>query len=89
MFKMWVKLIDEQNHLLQDVVISDDSQDTRTHKVFGAVASACREFNLGTPIWLDCSKRDFQQFSKVRFYQDNFIDKIDFDYMEVQMLEED
>ena len=32
---------------------------------------------------------EFKRHSKVRFYQDNFIDSIDFSYMEIQVIEED
>ena len=33
--------------------------------------------------------RDFKKHSKTRFYQDNFIEQIDFDYLEIQVIEED
>ena len=42
-----------------------------------------------TPIWLDMNINDFKRTSKVRFYKDSFIDSIDFDYLEVQVIEED
>ena len=32
---------------------------------------------------------DFKRFSKVRFRQDNFFEAIDFDYLEIQVIEED
>ena len=44
---------------------------------------------LGNPIWLDTTVRDFKKHSKTRFYQDNFIEQIDFDYLEIQVIEED
>ena len=36
-----------------------------------------------------CLERDFKKHSKTRFYQDNFIEQIDFDYLEIQVIEED
>ena len=33
MFRLWAKIFKE-NHLLKDVVICNDQEDTRTHKVF-------------------------------------------------------
>ena len=50
---------------------------------------ACYTFDLSEPIWLDSNIADFQRHSKVRFTKDNFIDSIDFAYMEVQVIEED
>ena len=46
-------------------------------------------FDLSRPIWLDSNIAEFKRISKTRFNHDNFIDSIDFDYMEVQILEED
>lgn len=33
MFRLWGKMW-ENNHLIRDIVIDDDSEDTRTHKIF-------------------------------------------------------
>ena len=88
MFRLWVKLIND-NHLLQDTVICDDTVDTRTHKVMNAIEKACYELDLQTPIWLDNTVRDFQRHAKCRFTKDAFIEEVSFDYMEVQVLEED
>ena len=67
----------------------DDSEDTRTHKVFHAIEEACYEFDLGKPIWLDSTISEFKRHDKARFTADNFIESIDFDYMEIQIIEED
>ena len=48
-----------------------------------------RDMDLGNPIWLDSTVKDFQKHDKARFYQDNFIEQIDFDYLEIQVIEED
>ena len=45
--------------------------------------------DLGNPIWLDTTVRHFQKHDKARFYQDNFIEQIDFDYLELEVIEED
>lgn len=88
MFRLWGKTW-KQNRLLTDTVICDDSEDTRTHKVLRSLEQICYEFDLGKPIWLDSSIEEFRRHSKVRFYQDSFIDSIDFDYLEIEVIEED
>lgn len=87
MFRLWAKLFRE-NRLLQDIVICNSSDDTRTHKVFKAVEEACDSFDLSKPIWLDKTAADFKRHGKTRFYQDNFIEPIDFDYLEIHIIEE-
>lgn len=90
MFRLWCKLFDETNHLLKDTVIEDDKPDkNRTRKIFDGIRNACYVFDLGEPIWLDSNVAEFKRHSKVRFYQDNFIESIDFSYMEIQVIEED
>ena len=71
-----------------DAVITDESDDTRTHKIFHALDELCLTFDLGKPIWLDATIREFKRHSKARFYQDSFIEEIEFDYLEIQVLEE-
>lgn len=88
MFRLWGKIW-KDNHLLQDTVICDSSDDTRTHKVFRGLERICYEFDLSNPIWLDSTVADFKRLGKARFYQDNFIDHIGFDYLELQVIEED
>ena len=88
MFRLWGKIW-KDNHMLKDTVICDDSEDTRTHKIFHALQEICYEFDLANPIWLDKTINDFKRHSKTRFYQDNFVETIEFDYMEIQVIEED
>ena len=47
-----------------------------------------RMFDLSKPIWLDVTIAEFKKHAKARFYQDNFVDSIDFDYLEIQIIEE-
>ena len=79
MFRLWGKEF-KDNRMLRDTVICDDTDDTRTHKIFHALDEICYQFDLSKPIWLDSTK--------ARFYQDNFVDSIDFDYLEIQIIEE-
>lgn len=84
MGKIW-----KDNRMLQDTVVCDDSDDTRTHKIFHGLEEICYQMDLGNPIWLDATVRDFKKHDKARFYQDNFIEHIEFDYLEIQVIEED
>lgn len=88
MFRLWAKVF-KDNRMLRDTMICDDSEDTRTHKIFRALDEICYEFDLGKPIWLDNTIDEFKRRAKTRFYQDNFVEQIEFDYLEIQVLEED
>ena len=86
--RIWGKIW-KNNHLLKDTTIEDDSDDTRTHKICHALDEICLEFDLGKPIWLDSNIREFQRHSSTKFRQDNFIEEIDFDFLELHIIDED
>ena len=52
MFRLWGKIW-KDNHLLKDTVYEEESEDTRTHKVFKGLEAICYELDLGIPVWLD------------------------------------
>lgn len=88
MFRLWARTF-KDNHMLKDTTIENAADDTRTHKVFQALDEVCLQFDLGKPLWLDKNIREFKRHRKARFTQDNFIESIDFDYLEIQIIEED
>lgn len=75
--------------MLRDTCVEDAGADTRTHKIFHALDEVCCQLDLSRPVWLDKNIKDFKRNSKTRFSQDNFIETIDFDYLEIQIIEED
>ncbi len=89
MFRLWGKIF-KDTHLLKDIVISnDDDTLNRTKKIFNAIDDICYKFDLSKPIWLDSNINEFKAHSKTRFSQDNFIEALDFDYLEIHVIEED
>lgn len=89
MFRVWGKLI-KNNHTLRDhVACIEDYTLTRTKKVYKALDDICYEFDLAKPFWLKSNQNEFIKRAKTRFTQDNFIEQIDFDYLEFEIIEED
>ena len=86
--RIWFKIYTD-THLMRDITIENDSDDTRTHKIFKALEDACLAFDLGKPIWLDSNISDFKRHGKTRFTKDNFVEDIDFDFLEMHIIEED
>lgn len=89
MFRLWAKVFKE-NRLLQDITITDPSKEkNRTKKVFDALDEVCYAFDLEKPIWLDCNIEEFKRYDKTRFTKDSFIESIEFDFLEIHVIEED
>ena len=87
MFRLWGRIW-KDNHMLKDTVICIDSDLNRTRKVYQALEEICYEFDLGKPIWLSSNINDFKRHAKTRFTKDSFIEQIDFDYLEIEVIEE-
>ena len=86
--RIWFKMVDN-THLVKTETIEDFSEETRTHKVFQAIEEICYIWDLGKPIWLDANVKEFQRRARTRFTKDNFVEEIEFDYLEIHVLEED
>ena len=88
MFRVWGKIF-KDNHMLADTTICDGGDDSRKHKVFHELDEICYQFDLSKPIWLESNIREFKRHAKTRFRQDSFVDEVDFDFLEFQVIEED
>lgn len=88
MFRLWGKIY-RKRKLAQNMVVCDDSARERSEKVQAALEEICRTYDLSVPLWLDLNRDDFARRAKCRFTGDNFVEEIDFDYLEIQVIEED
>lgn len=89
MFKIWGRIVKDNKFIKDYTACIDDNSLTRTKKVYKSLEIICHELDLSVPIWLPINKNDFIMHSKTRFKQDNFIEEIEFDYLDFQLIEED
>jgi len=89
MFRLWVKIIDSGKIVKNMTIENSDSSLNRTKKIFHAIDEACYAYDLSKPLWLDKNLSEFKKSSKTRFTKDNFVDEIDFDFLEIEVIEED
>lgn len=88
MFRVWGRTF-KNNKMQKSTTIEIENDDTRTHKVFDALAQICEQFDLSNPIWLDSNINEFKRIARTRFYKDSFIENIEFDYLDFYVIEED
>lgn len=87
--RIWGKLM-KDNRLVKDYVACiDDNTMRRTQKVYAALDEICTEFDLARPVWLKVNQEDFIRIARTRFTKDNFMESIDFDYLDFHVIEED
>ena len=86
MFRIWGRTFKNNKMIKNTTIEIDNPEMTRTHKVFKALEDICEEFDLSNPIWLDNNIDEFKRISRTRFYQDSFIEHIDFDYLDFYII---
>ncbi len=85
--RLWFKIWKDAR--LKEELTVEVFEGSRTRRVFDALEQASEAFNLSVPIWLDKNIKDFKKFSRCRFNADNYIESIDFDHLEMIVLDED
>ena len=89
MFRIWGRTFKSNKMLKSTTIEIDNPSETRTHKVFQALSEVCEQFDLSNPIWLDSNINEFKRIGRTRFNADNFVESIDFDYLDIYIIEED
>ena len=89
MFRIWGKLM-KNNRFLKDMVVEIDNPSlTREERIDDALDQFTLAFDIQKPMWFDKNTKDMKQFSRTHFYADQFIESITFDYLEIEIIEED
>lgn len=88
MFRLWCKTLNENNGIIDEVTVADETDLNRTKKVLNCLSGACRELDLAEPIWLESNIREFQRHSKTRFRKESYIEEISYSAFEIEVVEE-
>lgn len=89
MFRLWAKIIISGKMVKNITIENSDSSLNRTKKIFSALDEVCYAYDLSKPLWLDKNIREFKKNSRTRFTKDNFVDEIEFDSLDIEVIEED
>ncbi len=52
-----------------------------------ALDEACRQLDLSRPLWLDKNQREWEEFSQTRFLPDAFLEPVNFERMEIELID--
>lgn len=87
MFRMWLKLV-KGGKIVSEMTYEHAEETNRTAKIFAGIEAACGKWNLAQPIWYDANIKEFKKRAGCRFLQENFVENVDFDFMEIKVIEE-
>ena len=80
----------ENNKIVKDIVarcLEDDlNEEDALHM---CIQEICYEFDLQRPLWFPKNQREYEDYRRIVLTQDNFMEPIDFDTLELEILEDD
>ena len=89
MFRLWGKIY-KKNKIIKDMVIENDSTTMSKEKMVDmALADMCESFDIQIPLWFENNRNYLQDFGRTSFSNDHFMESIDFDYLEIEIIEDE
>jgi len=87
MYKLWAKKI-KSNKIINSIVVKNKEDISLEEKRDKCLKEICKKLDLSVPIWLKKHELEFSQFKYVIFYSQDFIDEIDFDKLEIELIDD-
>lgn len=89
MYRLWGKII-TNNDIKDDYVFElEASELSKAEKLKKGIEALCYHFDLTRPMWFSDNESGIKQIGKTRFIDHHFIEPINFDYLEIEILEDD
>ncbi len=88
MYKLWAKKIKNNRIISSTVAESKDTIPVEEKRKI-CIDEICKHFDLGIPVWLKNHDMDFSQFKYVVLYPEDFIDEVDFDKLEIELIDDE
>ncbi|MBP1926653.1 hypothetical protein J2Z76_002522 [Sedimentibacter acidaminivorans] len=86
MYKLWAKKI-KHNKIISSITVKNNEDISFSEKRDKCLKEICQKFDLSVPLWLEKHRIEFSEFKYVTFYEDDFIDDIDFDKLEIELID--
>ncbi|MDW5299984.1 MAG: hypothetical protein SA378_07595 [Sedimentibacter sp.] len=87
MYKLWAKKI-KYNKIISSIVVKNKENISLEQKRDKCLKEICQKLDISVPIWLKKHELEFSQFKYVIFTTQDFIDEIDFDKLEIELIDD-
>jgi len=87
MYKLWARKI-KTNKIISSFVVKNKEEISLEEKKVKCLKEICQKLDISVPIWLKKHEFEFSQFKYVIFTSQDFIDEIDFDKLEIELLDD-
>jgi starvation-inducible outer membrane lipoprotein len=88
MFRLWGKIV-KNNKIIMDYVFEIKPMDlSAEEKIKQGLETLCYHFDIQKPMWFS-DNNNITMVGKTRFIDHHFIEDIDFDYFEIDIIEDE
>lgn len=87
MYRLWAKKI-KSNKISDSLVVKNNENISPDEKREKCLKEICQKFDISVPVWLKTHDMEFSQFKTVTFYPHDFIDDVDFDKLEIELIDD-
>lgn len=85
--RIWATL-HKNNKIIQNVT-AESTNDDPAFALMECLEYAYKKLDLAEPVWVKKHATDLSRFGRTRFYPDDFMEPVAFDWFEVERLKED
>jgi len=87
MFRLWGKIMKDNEMVTDHVFELTNMTLSEEDKVKEGMEAICYHFDIGKPMWFSDNYNDYNLVGKTRFMEHHFIESINFDYFEIEVIE--
>lgn len=87
MIRLWGKIY-KKNKMIKQYEYTCNEDIAYQKQLTKCIVAICYKFDIQKPYWLNRNLKEYNRIKKTSFNQDNFIEKIDFDKFEIEVLDE-
>ena len=88
MYRLWGKIY-KNNNIISDTVFELDTPGiSAEEKLDQGLVALCYHFDIQKPMWFSSNDSEYELIGKTRFADQHFIEDIDFDFFEIEIVED-
>jgi len=89
MFRLWGKII-KNNRIMKQYTATHVKDEASENEMLDiCITEICLSFDIQKPLWFPVHKKDFSVYGRTSFKADAFIEQIDFDAFEIELIREE
>ncbi len=87
MYRLWAKAI-KNNKIINSVDVGNNENITQEQKLKKCLSEIFYKLDISAPVWIQKHDKEFSEFKKIIFFKDDFVDEVNFDKLEIDLIDD-